>query len=331
MASIFKPPKITQEQLSSTLLEYGEIVYNTTKNEFFTGNGTSGGITLFNEKPTTTSELINDSNFVTSSDVEESLSAYQPISGMTIYALKSDIPSGGENPSPTIVYDYNYGNDPSVSGAYTLLKNGINERAGNFMFPTSGNFINFKNENLNEYVVKYRPKYNSAGMFSQRKNGYSYQSALIYADPYEGIVIESHPIGNEALGQLSICDGSYKVHIANFTKRDPFNDTNYTWSKISTSLNINAKRLGNYYSGYRLSAGTAATLTLPNSSDLNRAWVKFIVDNINAGSLLWGDKVLLNETETGTYLFEFLRFMYGENNYGDDWKWYLIRKVEMIG
>ena len=95
MASIFKPPKITQEQLSSTLLEYGEIVYNTTKNEFFTGNGTSGGITLFNEKPTTTSELINDSNFVTSSDVEESLSAYQPISGMNIYALKDEIPSGG--------------------------------------------------------------------------------------------------------------------------------------------------------------------------------------------------------------------------------------------
>lgn len=95
MASIFKPPKITQEQLSSTLLEYGEIVYNTTKNEFFTGNGTSGGVSLFNEKPTTTSELTNDSNFVTSSDVEESLSAYQPVSGMNIYALKSDIPSSG--------------------------------------------------------------------------------------------------------------------------------------------------------------------------------------------------------------------------------------------
>ena len=29
-----KARKITQEQLSSTLLEYGEIVYNTTKNEF---------------------------------------------------------------------------------------------------------------------------------------------------------------------------------------------------------------------------------------------------------------------------------------------------------
>ena len=117
MASIFKPPKITQEQLSSTLLEYGEIVYNTTKNEFFTGNGTSGGITLFNEKPTTTSELINDSNFVTSSDVEESLSAYQPISGMNIYALKSDIPSGGESEFPS-----DYVSDIDVFASDTLYE-----------------------------------------------------------------------------------------------------------------------------------------------------------------------------------------------------------------
>lgn len=97
MASIFKPPKITQEQLSSTLLEYGEIVYNTTKNEFFTGNGTSGGVSLFNEKPTATSELTNDSGFITSTYIDESLSAYQPISGMTAYALKSEIPSGGSS------------------------------------------------------------------------------------------------------------------------------------------------------------------------------------------------------------------------------------------
>lgn len=75
MASIFKPPKITQEQLSSTILEYGEIVYNTTKNEFFTGNGTSGGISLFNESaPLSTSQLVNDSNFATVTDIEESLS-----------------------------------------------------------------------------------------------------------------------------------------------------------------------------------------------------------------------------------------------------------------
>lgn len=75
MASIFKPPKITQEQLSSTILEYGEIVYNTTKNEFFTGNGTSGGISLFNESaPLSTSQLVNDSNFATATDIEESLS-----------------------------------------------------------------------------------------------------------------------------------------------------------------------------------------------------------------------------------------------------------------
>ena len=98
MASIFKPPKITQEQLSSTLLEYGEIVYNTTKNEFFTGNGTSGGITLFNEKPTTTSELINDSNFVTSSDVEESLSAYQLQILLLLQMLKNHL--AHTNPFP---------------------------------------------------------------------------------------------------------------------------------------------------------------------------------------------------------------------------------------
>ena len=120
MASIFKPPKITQEQLSSTLLEYGEIVYNTTKNEFFTGNGTSGGITLFNEKPTTTSELINDSNFVTSSDVEESLSAYQPISGMNIYALKSEIPSGGSSTGDSYTF-------PQVQRTYICLSESISE------------------------------------------------------------------------------------------------------------------------------------------------------------------------------------------------------------
>jgi hypothetical protein len=143
MASIFKPPKITQEQLSSTLLEYGEIVYNTTKNEFFTGNGTSGGITLFNEKPTTTSELTNDSNFVTSSDVEESLSAYQPISGMNIYALKSDIPSGGESEFPSAYVsdiDHCYGSVYTVDN-YNI----INVMRGG---TTSQRIINWNFDNL---------------------------------------------------------------------------------------------------------------------------------------------------------------------------------------
>ena len=39
--------------------------------------------------PTRTSELTNDSGFIT----DEALSAYQPISGMNIYALKTDIPT----------------------------------------------------------------------------------------------------------------------------------------------------------------------------------------------------------------------------------------------
>ena len=318
MASIFKPPKITQEQLSSTLLEYGEIVYNTTKNEFFTGNGTSGGITLFNEKPTTTSELINDSNFVTSSDVEESLSAYLPISGMNIYALKSDIPSGGESSSPTI--EYNASIDTSLSGVYTLLKKEPKYLAGNFIFPTSENFINFRTEKLYFSFPKYVPSNHSAGMFSFQNTLNPYQAAFIFADPKEGIVIESHCYGSEGIGQLSISNGTNKIYIANLTMRDPNDNSNYNWKNISTSLNINSKQFGNYYAGYKLSTETAATLTLPWISEKARIWVKFIVDNSNAGSLLWGEKVLLEETETGKYLFEFLNFIDLNR----------IRKLEMV-
>jgi len=44
MASIFQPPKITAEQLSGLVLEYGEIVHNTTDHKLYTGNGANGGI-----------------------------------------------------------------------------------------------------------------------------------------------------------------------------------------------------------------------------------------------------------------------------------------------
>ena len=102
--------------------------------------------------------------------------------------------------------------------------------------------------------------------------------------------------------------------------RDPNDNSNYNWRNISTSLNINSKQFGNYYAGYKLSAETAATLTLPWISEKARIWVKFIVDNSNAGSLLWGEKVLLDETETGKYLFEFLNFIDLNR----------IRKLEMV-
>lgn len=156
MASIFKPPKITQEQLSSTLLEYGEIVYNTTKNEFFTGNGTSGGITLFNEKPTKTSELTNDSNFVTSSDVEESLSAYQPISGMNIYALKDEIPSGGEFPSAYVSdIDHCYGSVYTVDN-YNIIN--FSQGGNKSQRIINWNFDNLKN-NLSIPEYSYSSSY----------------------------------------------------------------------------------------------------------------------------------------------------------------------------
>ena len=136
------------------------------------------------------------------------------------------------------------------------------------------------------------------------------KTALIAADPVEGIVIESGSYGSESMGQLSICKSRVaKVYIANVCLNDVNNIKHYVWTDISTSLNIDKKQLGNYYAGYKLSAETDATLTLPTSNYIYRVWVKFIVDNSNAGSLLWGDKVLLNETETGRYLFEFLHFM----------------------
>ncbi len=43
MASIFKPPYISSSELSTLLVENGEIVYNTDDNKFYTGNGTLGG------------------------------------------------------------------------------------------------------------------------------------------------------------------------------------------------------------------------------------------------------------------------------------------------
>lgn len=159
MASIFKPPKITQEQLSSTILEYGEIVYNSTKNEFFTGNGTSGGITLFNEKPTTTSELTNDSGFIT----DEALSAYQPISGMNIYALKSEIPSGNGSEFPSA---YVSDIDKCYGSVYTV---------------DNYNIINFiRGSNQSQRIINWN--------FDNLKNNlsipeYSYSSQYIYLNP----------------------------------------------------------------------------------------------------------------------------------------------------
>ena len=43
MASIFKPPYISSDELATLLVENGEIVYNTDDNKFYTGNGTLGG------------------------------------------------------------------------------------------------------------------------------------------------------------------------------------------------------------------------------------------------------------------------------------------------
>lgn len=108
--------------------------------------------------PTKTSELTNDSNFVTSSDVEESLSAYQPISGMNIYALKSDIPSGGESEFPS---DYVSDIDHCYGSVYTVDNyNIINfSQGGNKSWRIiNWNFDNLKN-NLSIPEYSYSSSY----------------------------------------------------------------------------------------------------------------------------------------------------------------------------
>ena len=70
--SIFIPPKITSDKLSSLTLLSGEIVYNQTDNIFYTGNGQAGGTPLYTNipVPTKTSQLENDSGFITSAQTE---------------------------------------------------------------------------------------------------------------------------------------------------------------------------------------------------------------------------------------------------------------------
>lgn len=66
MASIFKPPYISSAQLSSLLVEDGQLVFNTDDKQFYTGNGTLGGRNIATNVsvPTKTSDLINDSGFI---------------------------------------------------------------------------------------------------------------------------------------------------------------------------------------------------------------------------------------------------------------------------
>ena len=67
--SIFIPPKINNEQLSKIILEKGQIVFNESDNKFYTGNGEVGGEKINKDVPTKTSDLINDSGFITADNI----------------------------------------------------------------------------------------------------------------------------------------------------------------------------------------------------------------------------------------------------------------------
>lgn len=72
MASIFKPPYISSEQLASLMVEDGQLVFNTDDKQFYTGNGSLGGrnIAVSVPIPSKTSDLINDSGFITNSEID---------------------------------------------------------------------------------------------------------------------------------------------------------------------------------------------------------------------------------------------------------------------
>lgn len=67
--SIFIPPKINNEQLSKIILEKGQIVFNESDDKFYTGNGEVGGEKINKDVPTKTSELVNDSGFITVDEI----------------------------------------------------------------------------------------------------------------------------------------------------------------------------------------------------------------------------------------------------------------------
>ena len=97
---------------------------------------------------------------------DESLSAYQPISGMNIYALKSDIPSGGESEFPS---DYVSDIDHCYGSVYTVDNyNIINfSRGGN----KSQRIINWNFDNLKNNLSI--PEYSYSSSYAEL---YSYSN-----------------------------------------------------------------------------------------------------------------------------------------------------------
>ena len=141
--------------------------------------------------PTKTSELINDSGFITSSQIDlsdyytkeetntklsekadlSSLADYQPVSGMANYALKSDIPSGGEFPS-AYVSDI----DGCVGSVYTVDNYGILSflRGGN----QSQRIINWNFDSLKDYASIPEYTYSSQYIYLNANDTIDYSNTI---------------------------------------------------------------------------------------------------------------------------------------------------------
>ena len=89
--AVFIPPKGTDEKLSGLTLFEGELVYNTTKQQFYTGDGqTKGGFPIVANQadvPTKLSELENDCGFI--NDYTEADEIFKAASGQ--FATKDEI------------------------------------------------------------------------------------------------------------------------------------------------------------------------------------------------------------------------------------------------
>lgn len=95
--AIFFPPKGTDEKLSGLTLFEGELVYNTTKKQFYTGDGqTKGGFPIVanqTDVPTKLSELENDCGFITTAGELDEI--FKSVSGQ--FATKDELSTKAES------------------------------------------------------------------------------------------------------------------------------------------------------------------------------------------------------------------------------------------
>ena len=114
---------------------------------------------------------VDPTEYYTKDEVDNLLGDYQPVSGMNIYALKSDIPSGGEFPS-AYVSDI----DSCYGSVYTVDNYGILSflRGGN----QSQRIINWNFDSLKDYVSIPEYTYSSQYIYLNANDTIDYSNTI---------------------------------------------------------------------------------------------------------------------------------------------------------